>query len=210
MFLRLVSEPTVLVIAAIVMVMALILHNIVQALVAERLGDRSPRLAGFAAFEPQRQLDPFGVLFLLLLGFGWPRAVPVNPRNYRGRGRGEAWVWLAGIGSYLAVAFVSLLVAAVFRSLGSSVLYFSFEVAANYALLHAVINLVPILPLDMGRAALAWGHPDVRRVIMQVAQFGILGFMVFFFVLNATGVIGRVMFFFDRLFSDIIGLIPGL
>ena len=208
MFLRLISQPTVLVISAIVMVMALIFHNIVQAFVAERLGDRSPRLAGFGAFEPQRQLDPFGVLFLLLLGFGWPRAVPVNSRNYRRRT--EAWVWLAGIGSYLVVAFVSLLIAAVFRSLESPVLYLSFEVAASYAVLHAVVNLFPLLPLDMGRAALTWGNPDVRRVIMQIAQFGVLGFMVFFFVLSATGVIGRIMFLVERLFSNIIGLIPGL
>ena len=210
MFLRLISQPTALVIAAIVMIMALILHNIVQALVADRLGDRSPRLAGFAAFDPQRQLDPFGVLFLLLLGFGWPRAVPVNSRNYRGRGRAEAWVWLSGTGAYLAVAFVSLLLGAIFRALNSPILVFSFEVAASYAVLHAVINLFPLLPLDMGRAALAWGHPDVRRVIMQLAQFGVLGFMVFFFVLNATGVVGRLMFLVESLFSRIIGLIPGL
>lgn len=210
MFLRLISQPTVLVIAAIVMVMALIFHNIVQAWVADRLGDRSPRLAGFAAFEPQRQLDPFGVLFLLLLGFGWPRAVPVNSRNYRGRGRAEAWVWLSGIGAYLAVAFVCLLLAAIFRGMNSPMLDLAFEVAASYAVLHGVINLFPLLPLDMGRAALAWGHPDVRRVIMQVAQFGVLGFMVFFFFLNATGVIGRLMFFISNVFSRVIGLIPGL
>ena len=210
MFLRLISQPSILGIAVIVMLMALSFHNSVQALVAERLGDRSPRLAGFAAFEPQRQLDPFGVLFLLLLGFGWPRSVPVNSRNYRGRGRAEAWVWLAGIGAYLVVAFVSLLLAALFRSLNSPVLDLAFEVAASYSLLHAVVNLFPLLPLDMGRAALAWGHPDVRRVIMQVAQFGVLGFMVFFFVLSATGVIPRLMRFFELLFSRIIGLIPGL
>ncbi len=208
MFLRLISQPTVLVISAIVMVMALIFHNIVQSLVAERFGDRSPRLAGFAAFEPQRQLDPFGVLFLLLLGFGWPRTVPINTRNYRGRG--EAWVWLSGIGAYLVVAFVSLLLAATFRALNSPVLYLAFEVSASYAVLHAVVNLFPVLPLDMGRAALAWGNPDVRRVIMQIAQFGVLGFMVFFFVLSYTGIIGRIMFFVERLFSGIIGLIPGL
>lgn len=210
MFLRLIGQPTVLVIAAIVMVMALIFHNIVQALVAERLGDRSPRLAGFAAFEPQRQLDPFGVLFLFLLGFGWPRAVPINSRNYRGRGRAEAWVWLSGVGAYLVVAFVSLLLGAVFRALNSPQLGFAFEVAASYALLHAVINLFPVLPLDMGRAALAWGQPDVRRVIMQIARFGVLGFMVFFFVLSATGVIGRLMMLIQVLFSRIISLIPGL
>lgn len=210
MFLNLYREPTVLVISAIVMIMALIFHNMVQAFVAERLGDRSPRLGGFMAFDPQRQLDPFGALFLLLLGFGWPRAVPVNPRNYRNRGRSEAWVWLSGIGAYLLVAFLALLLATVFMALNSPVLGTAFAAAAQYALLHAVVNLFPLLPLDMGRAALAWGNPDVRRVVMQIAQYGVLGFMVFFFVLNYTGVINRLMLVFARLFSSIIGLIPGL
>ncbi len=83
-----------------------------------------------------------------------------------------------------------------FLSLGSQALFAAFWLAAQTALLHAVINLFPILPLDMARAALAWGNADVRRLIMQVAQFGVLGFMVFFFVLSATGVIGRIMNFF--------------
>lgn len=204
------NNPTVLVIAGIVMVMALIFHNIAQAWVAARLGDQSPRLGGFTAFEPQRQLDPIGVVFLFLLGFGWPRAVPVNSRNYRGRGRGEAWVWLAGIGAYLLVGFACVLVATVFASLDRPQLYGAFQVAATYAVLHAIINIFPVLPLDGARAALAWGQPDVRRVIMQIAQFGILGFMVFFLVLNFTGVISRLMVAFLRLFESIVRSIPGL
>jgi Zn-dependent protease len=192
------------------MVMALIFHNMVQAWVANRLGDPSPRLAGFMAFDPARQLDPIGVVFLLLLGFGWPRTVPVNSRNYSRRGRAEAWVWVSGIGAYLVVAFLSMVVAAVFRSLESPALFNAFELAASIAVLHAVINLFPVLPLDMGRAALAWGNPDVRRFVMQIAQFGILGFMVFFLVLSMTGVIGGLMNFFGTLFTRIIRLIPGL
>lgn len=210
MLLRAQADFTTVIIAFIVMVMALIFHNIVQALVANRLGDPSPRLAGFMAFDPQRQLDLIGVVFLLLLGFGWPRTVPVNSRNYRNRGRAEGWVWLSGIGAYLLVAFVCILVAAIFLSLGSQPLFTAFWLAAQTALLHAVINLFPLLPLDMARAALAWGNADVKRFIMQIAQFGVLGFMVFFFVLSATGVIGRIMNFFSGIFLRIISLIPGL
>ncbi|HZW27744.1 MAG TPA: site-2 protease family protein [Trueperaceae bacterium] len=210
MILNLGTDFTTIVIAFIVMVMALVFHNMVQAYVANRLGDPSPRLAGFMAFDPGRQIDPIGAVFLLLLGFGWPRTVPVNSRNYPRRGRSEAWVWLSGIGAYLVVAFVSLVVAAVFRSLESFALYRSFNAAATIALLHAVINLFPVLPLDMGRAALAWGNADVRRFIMQIAQFGVLGFMVFFFVLSMTGVIGSLMGIFLRFFDGIIRLIPGL
>ena len=204
------GNPTILVIAGIVMVMALIFHNIAQAWVASKLGDPSPRMAGFTAFDPQRQLDLIGVVFLFLLGFGWPRAVPVNPRNYSGRGRREAWVWLAGVGAYLLVGFVCVLVAAIFASLARPQLYAAFQIAGSYAVLHAIINLFPVLPLDGARAALAWGQPDVRRVIMQIAQFGILGFMVFFLVLSFTGVISGLMLAFLRLFETIVRSIPGL
>jgi len=208
--LRFGTDFTGIAIAFIVMVMALIFHNMVQAWVANRLGDPSPRLAGFLAFDPGRHLDPIGVAFLLLLGFGWPRTVPVNSRNYPRRGRSEAWVWVSGIGAYLVVAFLSTVVAAVFRSLGNMALENAFGLAAVTATLHAVINLFPLLPLDMGRAALAWGNPDLRRFVMQIAQYGVLGFMVFFLVLSMTGVIGGLVSFFFRLFDGLIRFIPGL
>jgi Zn-dependent protease len=210
MILQYYSDPTILIISALVMVFALIFHNVTQSFVAARLGDSSPRFSGFMAFEPQRHLDPFGVLFLFLLGFGWPNAVPVNSRNYRGRGRQEAWVWLSGIGAYLLVAFVSLAIAVGFASARQAHMYQAFSVAASYAILHAVVNIFPVLPLDMAHAALAWGNPDVRRVIQQIASFGVLGFMVFFFVLSLLGVIGGLVHIFFQLFQSIILTITGL
>ena len=210
MILRYYNDPTVLVISAVVMVMALIFHNIVQAFVAARFGDSTPRFSGFMAFDPQRHLDPFGVLFLFLLGFGWPNAVPVNGRNYRGRGRQEAWVWLSGIGAYLLVGFLSLALSVAFVSLGQVHLAIAFQAAAAYAVVHAVINLFPVLPLDMAHAALAWGNPDVRRVIQQIAGFGVLGFMVFFFILSFLGVIGGLVHLFLQIFLRIITALTGL
>lgn len=211
MILRYLNNPTVLVISAIVMVMALILHNMTQALVAHRLGDNTPRFAGFMAFDPQKHLDPMGVVFLFLLGFGWPKQVPVNGSNYRGKGRGrrEAWVWLSGIVAYLVVGFLAVVAAFVFSRLGQVQLSGAFMVAASYAVLHAVINLFPVLPLDMAHAALAWGNPDVRRFIQQIQSFGVLGFMVFFLVLSFLGVISGVSNFFLRLFLRIIATVSG-
>ena len=56
---------------------------------------------------PEDTIDPaVRVILLFVLGFGWPRRVPVNSRNYRGRGRQEAIVWYSGPASYLLVGFV--------------------------------------------------------------------------------------------------------
>ncbi len=208
MILNYLNRPTVLVIAAIVMIFALMFHNVFQTWVASRLGDNSPRFAGFGRFDPQQQLEPIGVLFLVLLGFGWPTSVAINGRNYSGRR--EALAWYAGPLAYLIVAFGTMIVAAVFRALAQPELFFAFQVAAQLAILHAVINLFPVFPLDGARAALAWGNRDVKRVIQQVANYGILGFLVVFLVLQFTGVIGALLRLIGGTLQAIVNLIPGL
>lgn len=210
MILNYLNNPTVLVIAGIVMIAALMIHNIVQTWVASRLGDNSARFSGFMGFEPQQHLEPFGVIFLFLLGFGWPKTIPVQSRNLRGRGRNEALVWYSGPGAYLGIAFLSYLVAVLFFRLGGPDVGRGFAVAGDLAILHAVINLFPVYPLDGARAALAWGNRDVRQLVQQIANFGILGFIVIFLVLSYTGVTGAIMGFFRNLIFTILDLIPGL
>ncbi len=211
MILNYFNNPTVLVISAIVMIIALIFHNVFQSWVASKYGDNNPRFAGFMRFDPQQQLEPIGVLLLFLLGFGWPKAIPTQSRNYRGRGRQEALVWYAGPLAYLIVAFLSVLAGALIDATGgNSSLSQAFVVAAVYAITHAVINLFPVYPLDGAKAALAWGNADVRRVVQQVASWGLIGFIVIFMVLSYSGIIGRLQFFFLNLIGRVIGLIPGL
>ena len=210
MILNHLGDPTTLVISAIVMIFALMFHNVFQTWVAARLGDVRPRLAGFGQFEPQRQLEPIGVLLLFLLGFGWPKMVPIESRNYRGRGRQEALAWYSGPLAYLIVAFACVLIGSIFLATGSPALYRSFLIAASFAVLHAVINLFPVFPLDGAMAALALGNPQVRRFIEQIRQYGILGFLVVFLVLSFTGVLGALQNLFLVIFQSIVRLIPGL
>jgi Zn-dependent protease len=210
MVLNFFNNPTTLIISAIVMIMALIFHNIVQAWVASRLGDASPRLSGFMNFDPQQQLEPFGVLFLFLLGFGWPKQINVNGRNYPGRGRGEAWVWYAGPASFLLVAFACYLAGLLFVRFGANLdLGTAFIATGDIAILHAVINLFPVYPLDGAKAALAWGNSDVRRLVQRVASFGFIGFIVIFMLLQFTGITGAIMRLFRGILIGILGLIPG-
>ncbi len=200
MLLNYFSDPTILIVATLVMVMALIFHNMFQTWVARRLGDLTPTYQGFGQFDPKTHLEPMGVFFLLLLGFGWTRQVPVNSRNYPNRGRQEALVWYAGPLAFLLVATVSWFLAVLFNRLGAGTsLVGAFAVAGNVAVLHAVIHLFPVFPLDGARAALAWGNPQVRRVVQQLAQYGVLGFVVVFFLLSFTGVTGAITIFFRNL-----------
>jgi Zn-dependent protease len=197
-------------IIAVVMIFALIFHNMVQAWVALRYGDPSPKYAGFLRFDPQQHLEPIGILLLFILGFGWPKPIPVNSRNVRGRGREEATIWYSGPAAYLLVAFVSVLLARVFLAMNNVVLYQSFAFACMVAILHTTINLFPVYPLDGARAALAWGSRGVRQFVQQISSYGLLGFIVIFFVLSAIGVTATIQFAFLNLFDRIIRLIPGL
>jgi Zn-dependent protease len=200
MLLRYFNDPTILIIASLVMVMALIFHNIVQAWVARRYGDLTPTYQGFGKFDPQTHLEPMGVFFLLLLGFGWPKQVPVNSRNYPGRGRQEAIVWYSGPAAYLLVAAVSFLVSELLRvAAGGQQVVLAFQVAGVVAIRHAVINLFPVFPLDGARAALAWGDAGVRRFIQQIAQYGFIGFIAIFLILSYTGVLRTIEGFFGGL-----------
>lgn len=209
-YLRGAYTTTDLIIVAVVMLFALVFHNVAQAWVAGRLGDPSPRFAGFLRFDPQQHLEPFGVLFLFLLGFGWTKPIAVNSRNYSGRGRQEALVWYSGPLAYLLVALAAIIVALVLNAINNPLLARSFTFAALIAIRHAVINLIPVFPLDGAKAALAWGNRSVRQVIEQIASLGMLGFIAIFMMLSFTGILGALERFFFSLIVGILRLIPGL
>ena len=210
MILNYYNDPTTLIISAIIMVMALIFHNMVQTWVAGRYGDHSARFQGFNRFDPQVHLEPFGVLFLFLLGFGWPKTIPTNSRSYAGRGRQEAIVWYSGPLTYLVVALVSYAIALAFSKMARQDLFIAFAIAGNFAIRHAVINLFPVFPLDGAYAALAWGNMGVRRFIQQIRQYGAIVFIVIFMLLSYTGVIGAIEAIFRSLIFTLLSPLFGL
>ena len=167
------DQPAVMMICAIIMVMALIIHNIVQALVASRLGDNSARFAGFMRFEPQQHLDPFGVIMLFIFGFGWSRMIPTNSRNYRGRGKQEVWVWYSGPITYFVIAFICYLIGVICFKAGQQQLSQAFIASGGYSVLHAAIHLFPVFPLDGAKAAMIWGNNDLRRLNSATCFFSL-------------------------------------
>ncbi len=78
--------------------LAISMHEAAHAYVADRCGDPTARNMGRLTLNPLKHIDILGFLMLYLVGFGWAKPVPVNPRNFKGDYRKcDLKVSLAGI-----------------------------------------------------------------------------------------------------------------
>lgn len=80
-----------------VILIALTLHEVAHGYVAYKCGDPTAKMLGRLSLNPLHHLDLIGTLAMVLMGFGWARPVPVNPRNYKNFRRDDILVSVAGI-----------------------------------------------------------------------------------------------------------------
>ena len=91
-------------------ILALSLHEFAHAWMADRCGDPTARMMGRLTINPMKHLDPLGTVLMLLVGFGWAKPVPVNPRNFRNYRRDDLKVSLAGVTMNFIMFILSLVV----------------------------------------------------------------------------------------------------
>jgi Zn-dependent protease len=189
----------------------LVFHNIVQTLVADRLGDSTPRTYGFHGTDPRIHLDPLSLAFLLLLGFGVPRSIPLRASSLRGRGGGsEAMVWLSGPVGMVVYALVLLVLAGLAARFGGeigSTINGGFRLASIYVVRYAVVYIVPVPPLDGARALAAVGSTEARRFLGQLESYGPIGFLLIFLVLSFTGILDAVT---EPILKLLIGIVSAI
>lgn len=191
------------------------LHEASHALVANWLGDPTPKNAGRLSINPLHHLDPYGTLMILLIGLGWGRPVQINADNLKPSPKiGMALVAIAGPMTNLLIAaifaiplrmhWLSLLPQKIFGfefgDLGYQALYFSvgqmflFIVWLSLAL--AVFNLIPLAPLDGSRL---WQILLPTKWYFQVARYEIFGLvLVLGLILSdrffGTNILGQILF----------------
>ncbi len=146
------------------MLFSIIAHEYAHGYAALKQGDTTALSLGRLTWNPIKHIDPILTIALpLLLAamhgpiIGGARPVPVDPRNYRNRRRGDIIVSLAGvttnviiaIGCTIVVALVGLAakgipaLAPAFSILQAMMV---FGILLNFSLV--IFNLLPIPPLD--------------------------------------------------------------
>ena len=170
----------------IALVPAFTIHEFAHAWTAYRLGDSTAKDMGRLTLNPMKHLDVFGILLVLVVGFGWAKPVPVNPNNLRHGRRDMAVVAVAGPLSNLAMAAA---MAVVWRLANPGQLpEFAVYALFTFVWLNIVLlffNLLPIAPLDGFKVAVGLLPEQLASRLAQTAQWGM-------FVLIALMLMGTI------------------
>jgi Zn-dependent protease len=180
------------------LLVAVTVHELAHALVADRLGDPTARRLGRITLNPLPHIDPLGALAFVLAGFGWAKPVPVNAQNLRHPVRDMAWVAAAGPLSNFLVAFVALVAVRLLSRVGGA-LPFVIEPLAGvifwiyvFNLALGIFNLIPLPPLDGGHFLPYLLPRGAASALRGLERYGMLLLLVLVFTGAIQWILGPV------------------
>ncbi len=189
--------------------LAITLHEVAHGAVASLLGDPTARLAGRLTVNPLRHVDPVGTVLVPLLTFftagfvfGWAKPVPVDWRRLRNPRRDMALVAAAGPGANLAMLIAWALLMKLAALAGQGMIWLALPliymgvagIIINAIL--ALINLIPVPPLDGSRVLSALLPPRWAWVYNRLEPYG----LIILLVLLVSGAL-------DHIFGPLLGWI---
>ncbi len=193
------DRPSLLAVAALPLIFGITLHEVAHGWVARLRGDRTAQMLGRLTLNPIKHIDPVGTVVvpaatLLLSGFifGWAKPVPVTVENLKGGRRDMAMVAVAGPLSNLvqAVFWAGMIALAQLVHASSPevarFLFYSGIAGVMLNVVLALLNLLPIPPLDGGRVVsallpgrLSWQYDRIEPfgiwILLGALLLGVLG-----------------------------------
>lgn len=205
---------------ALPLLFAITVHEASHGYAARHFGDRTAEMLGRLTLNPIKHIDPLGTvvipLVLLLSGsgfiFGWAKPVPISPRNFKNPGKDMAIVAAAGPASNVLMALFWAIVmrvsAGLMPDLGNAgqalFLMAQFGVIINALL--AVLNMLPIPPLDGGRVAVGLLPARASYSLSQVEPYGLWILVALMFTGMLSPIIGPFINIIVKLVTSLVGL----
>jgi Zn-dependent protease len=184
----------------IAIVISLTFHEFGHAAVATLYGDNTAQRAGRLTLNPVAHIDPVGLLMVALIGFGYAKPVPTNPRNFKSKWA-DMFVSAAGPGMNLLLAIVAINFYRLglangwsFMQGGGPEVFFSYLALINLILM--VFNLIPLGSLDghyilphflsprMAQTYRYWNDLYGNRVLLALILLSLFGVPVFSMILR--------------------------
>jgi Zn-dependent protease len=193
---------------AVPIVFAIILHEIMHGVVARVLGDDTAARAGRLTLNPLAHIDPFGTIILpgLLLFarapvFGYAKPVPVDFRRLHPQRAGMIAVAAAGPLTNLILAMISAfilrrLLAYPEASVDHTTISLMSQIALASCIVNieiAVFNFLPLLPLDGGRVLAGLLPPTLARSFARMERYGFLILLVLLYTNTVNAVINPII-----------------
>ncbi|MGH7198865.1 MAG: site-2 protease family protein [Candidatus Omnitrophota bacterium] len=178
-----------------ILVYSIILHEVSHGFVAYLNGDPTAKEAGRITLNPLPHIDLLGTVILpallifLKAGilFGWAKPVPFDPRNFRNKALG---VFTVGIAGPLTNILLAVVFGLAFREKGAADPFARvYLYGASINIFLALLNLVPIPPLDGSRAVGVFLPKAVRDIYYSVEPFG---FFILIFLIY-SGILQRLI-----------------
>jgi Zn-dependent protease len=193
---------------AVPIVFAIILHEIMHGVVARVLGDDTAARAGRLTLNPLAHIDPFGTIImpgLLLFAhapvFGYAKPVPVDFRRLHPQRAGMIAVAAAGPLTNLILAMISAfilrrLLAYPEASVDHTTISLMSQIALASCIVNieiAVFNFLPLLPLDGGRVLAGLLPPTLARSFARMERYGFLILLVLLYTNTVNAVINPII-----------------
>lgn len=172
----------------IVLLIAFPFHESAHGYIAYKLGDPTAKNLGRITMNPIKHMSLIGTISMILVGIGWGKPVPIDPRYFKNRKAGMAISSAAGPLSNFLLAFLSMLLMKIFDLVAvlfpqtfliqgtfGYTLYYSLTLLLFYMVFInislGIFNLLPVPPFDGSRILFYFLPERYYFMVMRYEQF---------------------------------------